>query len=188
MANKYYATQTNRTLNLGSLPTLSHNLESFRAYQWEVEIDTPDGGIDETLTLAAKQISEFGFTSEVITADRVNDKFYYPGKVTTDEVTITFDNLVKDRTAEKLYDWMSSVYNPVTGTFTQEFRQGLGSFKRDISIYQLDNTMIPVKHTRLYGAFPNSWKMSELNYATNEFHTLQCSLRYDFVVQYKDYA
>ena len=77
MANAYYATQTQRTLNDGELPTLSHSLESFRAYQWEVEIELPTGFPGpETLTLAAKKVSQISFTSEDIVADRVNDKFY----------------------------------------------------------------------------------------------------------------
>ena len=90
MANAYYATQTNRTLNTGELPTLSHSLESFRAYQWEIEINLPmgmDGA--ENLTLAAKQVSQVAFTSEDIVVERANDKFFYPGKVTPEELTIT---------------------------------------------------------------------------------------------------
>ena len=72
MANAYYATQTQRTLNTGELPMLSHGLESYRAYQWEVEIDLPTGMHEgEKLTLAAKQVSQIGFASEDIVADRV---------------------------------------------------------------------------------------------------------------------
>jgi len=186
MANAYYATQTNRTLNTGELPLLSHGLESYRAYQWEVEIVLPGSTeTDETkLTLAAKQVSQIGFTSEDIVVDRVNDKFFYPGKVTPDEVTITFDNLVTGQVAEKLFNWMSSVYDPITGSFTPGFIQGAGSFKTSVRIYQLDNAMFPVKHVYLYGAYPKSWKLAELNYATNEFHTVEITLRYDFAVQY----
>ena len=94
MANAYYATQTQRTLNTGELPMLSHGLESYRAYQWEVEIDLPTGMHEgEKLTLAAKQVSQIGFASEDIVADRVNDKFHYPGKVTPESCTITFDKM-----------------------------------------------------------------------------------------------
>ena len=100
MANAYYATQTNRTLNNGELPTLSHSLESFRAFQWEVEIILPAGmDGEDVLTLAAKTVSQIAFTSEDIVVDRANDKFYYPGKVSPEEVTITFDNLVKGSVA-----------------------------------------------------------------------------------------
>ena len=184
MANAYYATQTNRVLNVGEEPMLSHALESYRAYQWEVEISTPEGGDDSVLTLAAKQVSEITIASETIVADRVNDKFHYPGKVTPENVTITFDNLVKGQVAEKLFNWLSSVYDPISGVFTPGFMQGAGEFKRQISLYMLDNTMFPVKHVRLYGAYPRSWKLAEFNYATNEFHTIQVDIQFDFAVQY----
>jgi phosphate-selective porin len=185
MANAYYATQTQRTLNTGELPMLSHGLESYRAYQWEVEIDLPAGMSEgEQLTLAAKQVSQIGFASEDIVVDRVNDKFHYPGKVTPESVTITFDNLVKGDTASKLYGWMQNTYDPITGTFTPQFLQGNGGFKSHIRIYQLDNAMFPVKHIHLYGAYPKSWKLAEFNYSTNEFHTIEVEIRYDFAVQY----
>ena len=189
MARAYYATQTNRTLNIGEMPLLSEGLESYRAYQWEVEITMPPGltGVeDTTLTLAAKQVTQIGFTSEDIVADRVNDKFYYPGKVTPEEVTITFDNLVRGQLAENLYKWMSTAYDQVDGVFTPQFVQGdtTGGFKTAVKIYQLANTMSPVKMVYLYGAYPKSWKLAEFNYATNEFHTIEMTLRYDFAVQY----
>ncbi len=183
----YYATQTNRPiLKSGDLPNLSHDLESYRAYQWEVDIVLPEGMSNgEVLTLAAKQVTQIGFTSEDIVADRVNDKFYYPGKVAPEEVTITFDNVIKGQAAEKLFSWMATVYDPATGAFTPQFIQGEGSFKTDIRIYQLDNTMSAVKHINLYGAYPKAWKLAEFNYATNEFHTIEVTLRYDFVIQHR---
>ena len=185
MANAYYATNTKRTLTAENLPALSHDLESFRAFQWEVEISLPDGlGDSDVLTLAAKQVSQIAFTSEDIVVERVNDKFFYPGKVTPEEVTITFDSLVKGQIAEKLYDWMSNTYDAVHGVFTPQFMSGVGGFKSHISIYQLDNAMFPVKHVHLYGAYPKSWKLAEFNYSTNEFHSIEVSIRYDFAVQY----
>ena len=187
MAHGYYATNTQRDLQTNSTPKLSHSLESYRAYQWEVEIVLPTGqGEEEILTLAAKQISQIGFTSEDIVADRVNDKFFYPGKVTPESVTITFDNLVKGSVASKLFDWMSNTYDPITGSFTPQFTQGATGFKNHIRIYQLDSEMFPIKHVHLYGAYPKAWKLAEFNYSTNEFHTIEVEIRYDFAVQYND--
>jgi len=184
MANAYYATQTNRTLNEGEQPLLSHGLEAYRTYQWEVEIDTGVDGDETKLTLAAKKVGEISFSTETIKVDRVNDRYHYPGRASTETVTITFDNLVKGAVAEQLYDWMSSVYDPIHGTFTPGFMQGEGSFKRNIQIYLLDNSMFPVKHITLYGAYPKSWKLSEFNYSQSEFHTLEVELQFDFAVQY----
>tara|TARA_R100000005_G_C4940585_1_gene165269 strand:- start:277 stop:846 length:570 start_codon:yes stop_codon:yes gene_type:complete len=185
MAKAYYATQTSRVLTGGESPQLSHTLESFRAYQWEIEFSLPKGFEEtEKLTLAAKKVSQISFTSEDIVADRVNDKFYYPGKVTPETVTVTFDNLVRGNVAEKLYDWMSNTYDPVNGVFTPQFMAGNGGFKLPVKIFQLDNAMMPIRHTCLYGAYPKSWKLADFNYSTNEFHTIEVDIRYDFAVQY----
>jgi|TARA_R110000822_G_scaffold125027_2_gene259547 hypothetical protein len=184
MANLYYATDTNRTLTPGSLPTLSEGLESFRAYQWEVEIDLPSELESKPLTLAAKSVSQIAFTSEDIVVERVNDKYFYPGKVTPEAVTITFDNLVDGELAETLYDWMSNTYDSVHGVFTPRMISGVGNFKSSIRIYQLNNLMFPVKHIHLYGAYAKAWKLAEFNYATNEFHSVEVEVRFDFAVQY----
>jgi hypothetical protein len=185
----YYVNSTNRVLdpeNGGSGPMLSHALESTRAYQWEVEIETNVGGSDDVLTLACKQITQAGFESENIVVDRVNDKFHYPGKVTPEAVTFTFDNLNKSDydLAERLYAWMSTTYDSVNGVFTPAIIDGTGTFKSKINIYYLDNHMQPQKWVQLFGAYPKSWKLAEFNYATNEFHTIEVQVMYDFIVQY----
>jgi hypothetical protein len=184
---KYYVDNTNRVLDDSTDgPKLSHALESQRAYQWEVEIDTKVGGDDDVLTLACKQITAAGMNSEDIIVDRVNDKFHYPGKVTPEDVTFTFDNLslTDYDLAERLYAWMSTTYDPIHGTFTPGIVNGAGQFKSKIRIFYLDNHMQPRKHASLFGAYPKSWKLSEFNYATNEFHTIEVVVKYDFIVQY----
>ena len=185
---EYYANETNRVLDDATDgPKLSHHLESQRAYQWEVEIATGVGsGDDEVLTLACKQITAAGMTSEDIIVDRVNDKFHYPGKVSPEDVTFTFDNLALKEydLAERLYAWMSTTYDSIHGTFTPSIVDGAGTFKTKIKIYSLDNHMQPTKHASLFGAYPKSWKLAEFNYATNEFHTIEVVVKYDFIVQY----
>jgi len=183
LANSYYATQTNRTLLLGKTPNLSHALESYRKYQWEIEIDTGQSGDYSVLTLGAKSVTAIQMTSEDIVAHRVNDRFFYPGLVSPEEVTITFDNLVKGQIAEKLFDWFSSVYDPVHGVFTPGMVQGNGAFKRNVKIFQLDNTGFPVKHIHLFAAYPKMWKANDFVYGENEFHTIDVTLRFDFATQ-----
>lgn len=179
----YFATQTNRTLTKGKLPNLSHDLESYRAYQWEVVIETGVGGDTSKLTLAAKQVSQISVTIDPIQVRRVNDPFHYPGQVNYEPVTITFDNLVQGQVAEQLYDWLSSAYDPITGVHTPQFTRGIGEFKKDIQLYLLDNTGVPVKHIELKGAFPTMWRAGEFNYSTNDFHVMEVTVQPDFVLQ-----
>lgn len=179
----YYALQTNRTLVKGKHPNLSHDLESYRAYQWEVVIETGVPGDTSKLTLAAKQVSQISVNLDTIQARRVNDPFHYPGQVNYEPVTITFDNLVQGQVAEQLYDWLSTVYDPITGVYTPQFLRGIGEFKKDIQLYQLDNAGVPVKHIELKAAYPTMWRAGEFNYSTNDFHVMEVTLQPDFIIQ-----
>ena len=77
------------------LPILSTGLDSVRVYQFEVHfLGLPDVVTNQKdLTLAAKQVSNLGFKVEDIEVHRVNDRVYYPGKPTPEEMVVTFDNL-----------------------------------------------------------------------------------------------
>jgi hypothetical protein len=200
---KYYlenATAFNK--NAGSL-RLGTALDSFRAYSWEIEIPTFPGSMsvlpgvsNERLTIACKQITQVGFTVEDIEINRVNDKYFYPGKATPEEITVTFDNLIKGDVADSLFAWMRSVYDPVTGSHyggvgatadqlipaLGKIREALG-FKSVVTIWQLDAHRNPMTHINLYGCYPKGWKLGEFNYATNDFHTIEMTLKYDFAVQ-----
>lgn len=189
--NPLFITSQDRTLKGKNLPMVSQDLDSVRAYQWEITFyNLPDGAgnsVDRPLTLAAKSVSQTGYAIEDIEVHRVNDKVYYPGKASTEDLTVVFDNLYKSKTASLLYNWIKNVYNPATGEFEQarQVTTGAvnGNFKTVADIVQLDNKGKPLSHTRLYGVYPKSWKQAEFNYSTNEFHTIEVMFRYDFIVQ-----
>tara|TARA_Y100000034_G_C6758991_1_gene337895 strand:- start:93 stop:686 length:594 start_codon:yes stop_codon:yes gene_type:complete len=172
----------------GILPVISQNLDSIRAYQWEVHFRLTSEAITGTttqkpFTLAAKQVSQIGFTVDDIAVHRVNDIVYYPGKASPEEMVITFDNIRQEKTGAQLYRYLQSIYNPLTGEFTSEFGTNQRDFKRDLHILQLDSTMEPLSETWLFGAYPKTWKLAEFNYSTNEFHTVEVTFRFDFLKQ-----
>jgi hypothetical protein len=169
------------------LNTLSQQYDSLRTYSWLVSIDGL-GGNDpnrsprdqsNSLTLACKQIGNIGFQVEDIAVDRINDKFYYPGKYSADETTLTFDNLIEGHAAEALFNWMKETYDPNTG------KLGTSDMKRKIYITQLDADHTPKMRITLYGAYCKFYRLAELNYSTNDFHTIECGIRFDFAVQEK---
>jgi len=157
---------------------------------------------NDRLTLACKKITQPGFMVEDIEVHRVNEKFYYPGKPSPDEITVTFDNLIKGDIADALFAWIRSVYDPVYGIHyaglgngTSDVNQspeGLAGltqspiFKRTVTIWQLDAHRNPITHVNLYGCYPKGWKLGEFNYETNDFHTIEMTLRYDFAVQFTE--
>lgn len=191
MANSYYKTKYGREFEPGKgLPVISTDLDSVRAYQFEVHFLGLPGEVtnQQDLTLAAKKIQGLGMSTEPIVVDRVNDKIHYPGKVTPEEVSITFDNLYMRETASDLWRYFKSIYDPITGEMTKNAQPGGGAgstFKAEkVEIIQLDNTSEPHSTIELYGVYPTSWSASELNYATNDFHTIEVTFRYDFMQQY----
>jgi len=163
------------------LPIISEGLDSVRAYQFELHFEMPPDLTDphqDKLTLAAKQVTTLGFSTEAIEVHRVNDKVFYPGKASPEEVTVTFDNLYKPHIANQLWRWFASIYNPVTG----KFNGNGGNFKANKCIVsQLDAQGQPIMETRLFGIYPTAWKTAEFNYSTNDFHTIEMTFRYDFM-------
>jgi len=185
----YFKTLYGREFNAGqNLPVISTELDSVRTYQFEAHfyglpLNRIAGGTD--LTLAAKQVSNAGFRVEDITVKRLNDTLYYPGQGVPSELTITFDHLYLKNTAPVLWDWFKTVHNPITGDSTENSRPGGANsphFKATkLEIVYLDNKKVPYESLEYYGVYPKSWTPSEMNYSTNEFHTISLSFRYDFM-------
>jgi len=173
------------------LPLISTALDSVRAYQWEIHFQglpaIGDSQQGKSLTLAAKQVTQIGHTVEDITVDRFNDRVYYPGKGSAEEVKITFDNLYQPQMADVLYNWFQGTYNPVDGRVgtTRSINGSPTRLKGTAVVLQMDGKGNIVGGTKLYGTYPKAWKLAEFNYSTqNEFHTIEMTLRYDFAVQY----
>ena len=167
-------------------PVISEGLDSVRAYQFEIQFDQLPSIVGTTaptdFILAAKQVSQVGMTVEDIEVNRVNDKVFYPGKASPEELTVTFDNLYNRSVSEALWKWFSTIYDPTTGKFHTEIAQGANNtFKCNATIVHLDSRGQPLYETRLLGVYPKSWKTAEFNYSTNEFHTIELGLRYDFM-------
>ena len=162
------------------MPLVSTKADARRSYEWEVEFKLPalQSAALDTFNLAAKKVSGSGFKVDKIQVDRVNDKTFYAGKATPDELTVVFDNLKNDDVLAKLYETMKSSYDPNTGVFS-----GVDEYKGLLNVIQLNEIRDPVGESRYVGAFMTSWKPSDFDYAQNEFHTITCTFSYDFVVQ-----
>lgn len=171
-----------------SLPRISTVLDSVRTYQFEIQFfGLPPAltGQQTDLTLAAKQVSPVGFTVDDIEVRRVNDRVFFPGAPSQDELTVTFDNLYLRDTAKTLWEWFKTIYDPISGDMTKLSAPGGAgnrAFKANkIRIIELDNTRTPHSAIELYGVYPKSVRFAEKNYSTNEFHTIEVTFRYDFM-------
>lgn len=189
MVQSYYNTVYSREFTPGEgLPVISTELDSVRSYQFEIHFyglpsDRTAESVD--LTLAAKQVQPGGISTETIQVDRLNDKVYYPGKVSQEDITVTFDHQYLKEVAPTLWDWFKSIYNPMDGNLTSNSRPGGANqphFKANrLEIVFLDNVKNPHAVLEYYGVYPQSFKTSELNYSTNDFHTIEVTFKYDFM-------
>ena len=174
-------------------PLISTELDSVRAYQWEITFLFGQGetnSIQKPLTLAAKQVNGVGFQVEDIEVNRVNDKVYYPGRPSMDELVVTFDNLQRAKVDKLLYELMGVTYDPRSGEMQNQKVPGesgtLPSFKQEVQITQLTGDGLPRNVIRLFGCYPKKITHGEYNYSTNEFHTIEMSFRYDYFVNTND--
>ena len=194
MAKSYYKSKYERSFTPGQgLPTVSTDLDSVRAYQFEIHfIGLPTAVTNnQDLTLAAKKVTGLEMAIEPIVIDRVNDKVHYPGKATPGDCVVTFDNLYLRETAADLWRYFKTIYDPITGEMTKDAapggQAGLTFKANKVEIITLDNTMTPHSTIDLLGVWPTKWAASEFNYQTNDFHTLVVSFKYDFLSVY-DFA
>jgi hypothetical protein len=190
--SSYYANNLNRNLNENDgLPVISQDLDSIRAYQWEItfyppaEIEVPLG-FSKPLTLAAKRVNGMQVQVEDIVVNRVNDVTYYPGRPSMGELEVTFDNLLKTKAGFQLYKYFQTVYDPATGEYASTFLNNPSAFKTTAEVLELDGQMEPVSMVKLVGLYPKRFTKAEKNYATNEFDTVTVTFRYDFLFQLGD--
>ena len=193
MANKYFLDGDggqSRSIDGESpaRPSISTILDSVRAYQWEVTFEEI-AGIKKPMTLGAKQVNGLGFNVEDIEVNRVNDKVYYPGRVSYEEAVITFDNIQGGKLDKLLYEVMSRTFDPRTGVLGNVGNPtgaGTGVVKGEIQLVQLATDGTPRNVIRLFGAYAKALTHGEYNYSTNEFHTLEMTFRYDYFVNTVD--
>ena len=180
MAGAAYFVNARGKVTDGTLPIFSKDLESVRAYQFEVDFtSTKQGGVQTTFKLAAKQVQAAGFSVADIEVHRVNDKVYYAGKPNQDNLTITFDNLIKDSVAGKLWNWFKGTYDPITGHLGSASDSKISLME----VLQLNGDLSLRSSTKYFGVYPTGYKNAEWNYSTNDFHTIEVTFRYDYMEQ-----
>ena len=186
-SNREYGAAGNAGFSPGSnLPIISTQTDSVRVYQFEVQFEgVPNQIVQRTLTLAAKQVGSMAFGVEKIDAYRVNDLVRYPGRVSHEAVKITFDNLYAQNTNQALWEWMKTVYNPMTGNSSYNPRLGGPAtrlFKaKKMTIYELDHLKTPIGSIELYGVYPERVEFKEKNYSQSDFDTMTVDFQYDYI-------
>lgn len=176
--------------NPNMLPVISQDLDSVRTYQWEFQLDLPVGfaaaavisGVNtqQRITLAAKVVAGVGYNFADIEVHRMNDKVFYPGKLSQDELTVTFDNILKQSMGKVFFEYLSSVYDMRTGFYNID-EGSVGSYKTSARIIEFDGGGNIKTVYDFKGLYPKSFSKAEKNYSTSEFDTMEVKFRWDFM-------
>ena len=169
----------------GQLPVISTDLDAVRSYQWEIKfaIETMNDNStaifnEQSLTLAAKTVTGLSYSFADIEVHRMNDKVFYPGKISQEEVTVTFDNLLKNAPGIQFYEYLATVFDMRTGFYSTGAG---GTYKGSMSIMEFDGAGRIKNVIDLKGVYPKSFSKGEKNYSTSEFDTFEVKFRYDFM-------
>jgi len=176
------------------LPIISTDLDSVRTYQFEVRFDKAitnlrqqslalggtNSNTGQAFTLAAKQVTGLSYSFQDIEVHRMNDKVFYPGKVQQEEVTITFDNLLKTDTSILLHRYLATVFDMDTGFYAANTGAST-NYKTSLQILEFNGAGKVVSVIDLKGVYPKSFTKGEKNYSNSEFDTIEVKFRYDFM-------
>ena len=169
----------------GQLPVISTDLDAVRSYQWEIKFDIATMNDnseaifnEQSLVLAAKTVTGLSYSFADIEVHRMNDKVFYPGKISQEEVTVTFDNLLANSPGIQFYEYLATVFDMRTGFYNA---QGDGGYKGAMKILEFDGKGSIQNVVELKGVYPKSFSKGEKNYSTSEFDTFEVKFRYDFM-------
>ena len=134
----------------------------------------------QKITLAAKVVAGVGYNFADIEVHRMNDKVFYPGKISQDELTVTFDNLLAQNMGVLFYNYLASVYDMRTGFYNID-EGSVGSYKTSARIIEFDGGGNIKTVYDFKGLYPKSFSKAEKNYSTSEFDTMEVKFRWDFM-------
>jgi len=151
--------------------------EPKRAYRWTVKL----GGAAEFI---AKKVSKPSFTVTETAHTYLNHKFYYPGRVEWNTVTMTLVDSVTPNGADLVLEMIrNSGYAvpdgpDIKGTMSKQksVQEGL----REVYIHQLHPNGNVMETWTLNNAWIKDVKFGELDYESDDMVEIELELRYDF--------
>jgi len=152
--------------------TNATSLQPKRKNLWYVKFEDDYGIQQFSLKTSGLPGGEFA----EITVDYINNKFYFPGKWTWNEVEMTFNDYIKNSVAEKLYTWFRACFNPTGGEmpFSSEI-------KKDVYIILLSPTGEDIETWTLKGAWPKKFDWGDgLDYSSDDVREVTIGFRYDY--------
>jgi hypothetical protein len=131
-------------------------------------------GIDSYLV---KTMSRPTVSSEIVELDHINVKRKIKGKTTWEDINITLYDPIVPSGAQQVMDWIRQSHESLTG------RDGYAAFyKKDVNFYALGPVGDKVEQWTLKGAFITSANFGDMDWASNDFVSIEVTLAYDYAI------
>lgn len=99
----------------------------------------------------------------------------FAGKTTWNPIACEMYDFVGYSATQQLLTWATTQHNPLTGINTMP-----GTYKKNVTITELSNNLMPISQWVLHGAWVESWDGGDLNASSDEAQTVSFSIQYDF--------
>jgi hypothetical protein len=165
---------------------ISTSLDAIRNYQFEVDFrNIPALGDfkEGDLQIGVNKVTAYGPKMDMVEIHRVNDIVKYPGKMKFEPITVTFDNQLLIPHYAHLWEYIKSVYNPLTGQYHSPATgaRNIATLKAArLIVRQLSGQNTPISETTFWGVFPIEYAIAEQKYAdTNVINTIDVKFSFD---------
>jgi len=170
----------------------TNNVEPKRNFRFLVQftglVDIEPAGLGtEDVLWWAKTVTTPSFDVSEVTHDFLDNKYYYPGRVTWNEVSMTLvdpvspdavgqTNALLEAMGYKVPDSVSTLGTITKATDIDTGATALG----DVVISVLDANGNAIETWRLQNPFIKSAKYGDLDYSNDELRTITLGIRYDW--------
>lgn len=109
--------------------------------------------------------------------DHINLKRYVAGKSSWQTLSLTLYDPIVPSAAQAVMEWFRLVHESVTG------RDGYADFyKKDVTVNVLGPPGDKIEEWTLKGAFPTDINFGDLDWATDDYQTIEVTLRFDYAI------
>lgn len=163
----------------------SSTLEPIRKNRWIIQFTTvpnsPNGS--ERLAFCAHTAAQPQKTYNATEHHRLNERFYSAGKVTWNQIPMSFYDFIQgeDSVGNVLWNWSTSIYNPVTGQMFFKTQ-----YMTSATLAMLDPAGGVVRAWNLFYCWPSEINWNDLSSEDDAPAEVNLTLHYDYAVKATD--
>lgn len=165
----------------------SSTLEPLRKNRWILQFTTVPGNVSgrgtERLAFCAHTAARPSVSFSEVESHRLNERFYTAGKPTWNSIPVAFYDFIQgpDSVSHILWEWATSVYNPVTGQMFFKTQ-----YSSSATLAMLDPAGGVVQVWNLFYCWPQEVNWNDLSAADDALAEVNMTLRFDYAVKGTD--